>query len=448
MDFRPLRIFTISIILVFLISCGGNSGGGEVNQTIGADGGTITSSDGNLTLTIPAGALAADTTITIKSAGSSAIPAILRANATTTRIYTLEPEGLEFAVPVVARLLLDNSIVSIDDDATLFNLPSMYLVSGDGTEIEYAAGQQLSFDENGTASLTGSITHFSTLLESLPDVEGLSISIGGVPATAPVASEAFVVRVRVNTPAGFATETGANSAYIDQSIAPVVTDADNSFIELGAVGGSEAVQLSRDIIYGCTPAGQGVYVGRASIFRPIVIDVSAIFFPQDSSYAVQLTKVVSCGDLVDDGSSSSSSSSSSSASSSSSSTSASSSSSSSSTSGDSCSASEPSFSLSQTLIEIIHPFGNTCPQNEAGPTITNTGDDCFQYTCSSSDSDYAQLTGCDQQLCPGDTMDLGAQFGCSRAADDTVDWTVTAVNSCGSNSTIGQISVDVQGAPE
>ncbi len=70
----------------------------EASGTVGAGGGTLSSEDGDLSITIPAGALAGDTEITIREAASPSQTRLgdFRANKT----ISMEPAGLEFLVPV------------------------------------------------------------------------------------------------------------------------------------------------------------------------------------------------------------------------------------------------------------------------------------------------------------------------------------------------------------
>lgn len=70
--------------------------------TIGAAGGEITSSDGEVTLTVPAGALAADTEISIDPITNFA-PAGLN------RAYRMTPEGTQFAVPATITFTVDEA---------------------------------------------------------------------------------------------------------------------------------------------------------------------------------------------------------------------------------------------------------------------------------------------------------------------------------------------------
>jgi len=65
--------------------------------TIGAGGGTLASSDGHLTITVPAGALATDTAVGIQPIRATA-PGALGSG------YRLTPEGMNFALPVTLTL--------------------------------------------------------------------------------------------------------------------------------------------------------------------------------------------------------------------------------------------------------------------------------------------------------------------------------------------------------
>ena len=67
------------------------------SATIGAEGGSIQSSDGRLTLLIPAGALSSPTGISLATDASDALNGVGPA-------YVLSPTGLNFAKPLIARL--------------------------------------------------------------------------------------------------------------------------------------------------------------------------------------------------------------------------------------------------------------------------------------------------------------------------------------------------------
>lgn len=64
-------------------------------------GGSVTSADGVLTIEIPAGALAADTVVTIDALEMSAWDARITASAPLSRVYAVGPEGTTFSAPAV-----------------------------------------------------------------------------------------------------------------------------------------------------------------------------------------------------------------------------------------------------------------------------------------------------------------------------------------------------------
>ncbi|MEK6697824.1 MAG: hypothetical protein AABZ10_02160 [Nitrospirota bacterium] len=113
MNTRYYRIFIVLLLLFGIAACGGGGGGGGTtpaapapavtalgvatgapsSATIGASGGSVAAPDGSITLTIPAGALATDTTITIQPLTSTALGGIGAG-------YRLMPEAQAFSQPV------------------------------------------------------------------------------------------------------------------------------------------------------------------------------------------------------------------------------------------------------------------------------------------------------------------------------------------------------------
>lgn len=109
----------IAIMALFFLGCGGDDGAGPADDggnnggtlpdpvptaagtpdgapataTIGAAGGSLTSSDGAFTLNVPAGALASDTDITVQPITNTAWGGIGKG-------YQLTPDGLTFSEPV------------------------------------------------------------------------------------------------------------------------------------------------------------------------------------------------------------------------------------------------------------------------------------------------------------------------------------------------------------
>ena len=69
-------------------------------KVVGTSGGAVTSSDGNLAVSIPAGALPADVTITTE-------PAAAPADGAVGAVYEIGPTGTQFAMPVTLTLHYD-----------------------------------------------------------------------------------------------------------------------------------------------------------------------------------------------------------------------------------------------------------------------------------------------------------------------------------------------------
>ena len=88
------------------VGCGGGSGGkppgggAPTMKLVGPSGGALSSSDGNLAVSIPPGALGADVTITTEPATAPATGAV-------GTVYEIGPTGTQFAMPVTLTLHYD-----------------------------------------------------------------------------------------------------------------------------------------------------------------------------------------------------------------------------------------------------------------------------------------------------------------------------------------------------
>ena len=120
-----------------------------VTQAIGVDGGTLSIPQAGVTITVPAGALAATTLISMTARGGAIIA------------YDFAPHGTTFAKPVVFTQTLAGTNVSAAALAPLLTLgyyadPSFLTTLG-GSVSEFISGS--SNPANG--SFTASISHFS-----------------------------------------------------------------------------------------------------------------------------------------------------------------------------------------------------------------------------------------------------------------------------------------------
>src|SRR5688572_15869629 len=94
-----LKIFIFSILLITSVqlinSCSSDDSPAPTTsaEVIGAGGGELTGSDGIVTINVPAGAVDANTTVSIQLTDEVAPNGI-------GKIYTLTPEGTQFTEPV------------------------------------------------------------------------------------------------------------------------------------------------------------------------------------------------------------------------------------------------------------------------------------------------------------------------------------------------------------
>lgn len=143
--------------LVLLLSLGANcTPEKNAGATIGAAGGIVKSADGKLTLEIPAGALSAETAITIKattSGGGDALTALVT--------YDMQPDGLSFAKAVKATLTLDpNQLPGRDlTQAT----PGLFLYTVSGEKIERLSEPVLTHNTDKPLTISAQLNHFSEL---------------------------------------------------------------------------------------------------------------------------------------------------------------------------------------------------------------------------------------------------------------------------------------------
>ncbi|RYZ52049.1 MAG: hypothetical protein EOO14_17225 [Chitinophagaceae bacterium] len=141
-------------------------GSASVKKNIGAAGGTLTSRDGRLKLTIPAGALATAQEVSIQAISNHNPLAVEKA-------YRIEPHGVEFAKPV-------SLVFSYADDDVANTLPeALGIAYQDGQGIWQA--QRSATVDKGTKTVTVTTTHFSdwTLFEKfylLTSAKSLAVS--------------------------------------------------------------------------------------------------------------------------------------------------------------------------------------------------------------------------------------------------------------------------------
>jgi len=151
--------------MAMLLSCGGGSGtgpsphnrepartpvgtpiGAPVTQTIGSAGGTVASTDGVLSVDIPAGALASDVTVSIQAVTAQAPGASGTG-------YRLSPEGTTFAQPVTLRF-------SYDDQDLEGTAPEFLWIASQQSDGSWLLASGVTLDD-GARTLSVATTHFS-----------------------------------------------------------------------------------------------------------------------------------------------------------------------------------------------------------------------------------------------------------------------------------------------
>lgn len=233
-----------------LVLIGCSSGGGSVvgiTQTVGSGGGQVVSADGDLTLDIPAGALPADTEITVRRIAPTGLgPNVAVA-------YELGPDGLVFQQPVTVTLRLDQSPVG---PGGVLQADVVALFSRSGAATEQAGAQVLTGDADaGDVTVSGAITHFSTLF----GVEGnLRVEVDGVP-DAISADDSFDVTFDAVVIAGGDKPAATLRAWGDAPLAPgEATPFEESVVALG----SNPVGMGP---FHCTSAGDGTFHATAMV---------------------------------------------------------------------------------------------------------------------------------------------------------------------------------------
>ncbi len=167
---RPFVIFLL--LLCIVAACDGNGNNNVTTRTIGPEGGTIKSSDGKLTLEIPAGALDEDTEISIRRVDQSEISEEF-GDTDIDSAYELIPDGLIFNVPVRASVKLDED--PNQADGTLI-ADVAFLFSESGDVIEFLENTELEVDGPGSmTTASADLTHFTDLVTKT--IDGVTVTL-------------------------------------------------------------------------------------------------------------------------------------------------------------------------------------------------------------------------------------------------------------------------------
>lgn len=256
-----VRIFS-ACLLVSLLMLSGCGGGGSAGTTatgasVAVDpavGGVLTSSDGKITITVPAGTLAQTTTITAKQVAVTELPTQLGSGSsdvdlTNAVAIQLGPAGTSFHTGLPARIkvkLPDATVVPDAGDGPSLAVPVglLYMISADGSTVDPVANSRLEIDPlTRKVVLAADLTHFSRL-EFVP-VRGLSINVTvGADALPVLASLPVVVEVE----SLYEIASQVSFTYTDESVYPVVYNNAGDPTDIPWEG-----TLNRDYVCGATP---------------------------------------------------------------------------------------------------------------------------------------------------------------------------------------------------
>jgi hypothetical protein len=206
----------VVVILISILGCGIGGGSRTITESISADeGGSVTSTDGALTLEIPPGALAEDTDISIREVDPDDLPDAF-ADVGEDLGYELEPDGLTFAEPVTVSLSLDPTSLETANGEGYDAYVLFSWSETNGLETLDAMVLEISLSE-GEATLHGELEHFSLLRRSKA---GVVVALDEVDREQPVGGQ-FTARLYVQ-----------NAAAAEN---PVVTNINGAFHAYGTV---------------------------------------------------------------------------------------------------------------------------------------------------------------------------------------------------------------------
>lgn len=290
---RPLSCLLFALLLV---SCGGGDdgagpgpGGGNNNQlpnavatpvgtldgapttqTIGAGGGSVTSSDGLFTLDVPAGALASDTDITIQPITNTAWGGIGAG-------YRLTPDGLTFSQPV-------NVAFQIAPEALAGSVPEALDVAFQNDTGFWFIMKNTSYDSGTLSTTTTHFTDFTAIEEYV--LKPTSAGLGPSTSVTLTIEQCFYETVASDPDAEMAVLTCSDSD--PDALAPLI-NASNWSVN-GVTGGNttvgKIVKLSASSAKYTAPATQPAA-------NPVAASVQVHLHGGSATYLVSNIKITS-----------------------------------------------------------------------------------------------------------------------------------------------------------
>lgn len=256
------------VLAAALMGCPGSStghGGGFGSATVGAAGGTVATANGKASVVIPAGALAADTEISIERVGGGDLPPNLAQAAGPDGVtYRLSPDGLAFpaGTPAVVTFVLEGA-ATVGGGAV--SVPNILVVHESAGTVEPVANLTSSVDPaTGDITVTGEIGHFSELKAKVGG--STQVVISGVPDHDLAVHETFTVTLTIRLASKIENAVGdLFLAYQDHAESPVVYEGpvdEGAWETLSAPGKKYNRVFTQEHTYRCDHAETDTETGR------------------------------------------------------------------------------------------------------------------------------------------------------------------------------------------
>ena len=147
--------------VVLLVACGGGGATDIIETTVSArEGATLSTGSGNLTLEIPAGALAEDTDIRIELVQPDDLPEHILQGAGQSQAWRLEPSGLQLDEPATITLTLDSGELTQGESEDGIRAYLLVVAGEDGVQ-EILDGVKTLLRADGSVQVSGQLSHFS-----------------------------------------------------------------------------------------------------------------------------------------------------------------------------------------------------------------------------------------------------------------------------------------------
>lgn len=237
-------------------------------MTIGSAGAVLESSDGITRLDVPAGALNADTEISITSVPANQRPEEFADLPTDALVYDFKPDGLVFDEPVELSMELESapSPGTSDIDVSVWMIGGL---SNETASVPSAQAMTVS-GETGTASVSAEISHFSSWVAQRLVIadgnEGLSLETQARVPLAVVSFLPFEVEVTVADPRATPDPefmAALPAQFTDKSPSPLeVTEPSNQLFVPDAFNPSWIRVINE---YTCTQPGTASWSGTVEL---------------------------------------------------------------------------------------------------------------------------------------------------------------------------------------